>query len=149
MELSGVRLMTTITTTSKGDGSFEAVLGEHRLVIDVPEAMGGSGRGPTSVELFVASLGSCVAAFVRDYCGRVGMDAEDLSVDVTFEQAEEPTRLIDLEVAINLPNAEVGDRREAIRRVAEHCPVHETVEYTLEAIGLEVRDATRLGATPG
>jgi uncharacterized OsmC-like protein len=141
--------MTTIRTVSLGDGSFEAAVGEHRLVIDVPAGMGGVGRGPTSVELFATSLGSCVAAFVTDYCARVGLDTTDLSVDVSYEQAVEPTRLVDLEVAINLPNADVGDRREAIRRVAEHCPVHETVEYTLEAIGLEVRDRRKLTAGTG
>jgi len=141
--------MTKIRTVSRGDGSFETAVGEHRLVIDAPASMGGSGRGPTSVELFVTSLGSCVAVFVADYCTRVGMDTTDLSVDVSYEQAEEPTRLVDLEVTINLPNADAGDRREAIRRVAEHCPVHETVEYTLEAIGLEVRDKGKLPAGTG
>jgi uncharacterized OsmC-like protein len=94
-------------------------------------------------------LGSCVAAFVADWCARVGLDATDLSVDVSYEQAEEPTRLVDLDVAINLPKAEVGERLDAIRRVAEHCPVHETVEYTLEAIDLEVRDATTLRTGAG
>lgn len=138
--------MTTITTVSRGDGSFQATVGEHRLLIDAPAGMGGSGRGPTSVELFATSLGSCVAAFVSDYCTRAGLDTTDLSVDVGYELAEEPTRLVDLEVTINLPNADVGDRREAIRRVAEHCPVHETVEYTLEAIGLAIRDRGQLTA---
>jgi uncharacterized OsmC-like protein len=141
--------MTTITTVSRGDGSFEAEVGQHRLVIDVPASMGGSERGPTSVELFATSLGSCVAAFVAAYCARVDLDATGLSVDVGYEVAEEPTRLVDLEVTINLPNADVGDRREAIRRVAEHCPVHETVEYTLEAIDLEVRDRSKLAAGTG
>jgi hypothetical protein len=28
--------------------------------------------------------------------------------------------------------------------VAEHCPVHETVEYRLKAIDFEVRDRTKL-----
>src|SRR3990172_6665662 len=58
--------MTKITTVSLGDGSFEAAVGRHRLVIDAPASLGGSGRGPTSVELFATSLGSCVAIFVAD-----------------------------------------------------------------------------------
>jgi uncharacterized OsmC-like protein len=56
--------MPAITTTYQGDMAFETVLGRHRLLIDVPAAMGGQDRGPTPPELFVASLGSCVAAFV-------------------------------------------------------------------------------------
>lgn len=137
--------MSTITTIFKGDMEFEAIMGEHRLTIDVSPSRGGKGRGPRSTQLFVASLASCVAVFVASYCERAGLDATDLSVDVNYgEDDAEPTSLVDLEVVINLPNAEVGDRREAIRRVADHCPVHETVEYSLKAIDFEIRDRSGL-----
>ena len=61
--------MGTITTRALGGMAFESAIGVHRLIIDVPEAMGGQGRGPTPPELFVASLGSCVAAFVPVIAG--------------------------------------------------------------------------------
>jgi uncharacterized OsmC-like protein len=135
--------MSTITTVYKGDMEFEAIMGEHRLTIDVSPNRGGKGRGPRSTQLFVASLASCVAVFVASYCARTGLDATDLSVDVNYgEDDAEPTSLVDLEVVINLPHADIGDRREAIRRVAEHCPVHETVEYSLKAIDFEIHDRT-------
>lgn len=142
--------MSTITTYYRGDMRFESVMGEHRLVIDAPESIGGKGRGPTPPELFVTSLGSCVAAFVASYCETVGLDTTDMTVDVGFGQAEGepacPTCLVDIEIVINLPSAEVGPRERAIQRVAEHCPVHETVEYRLKSIDFEVRDRTRLAA---
>ena len=145
--------MSTITTYYRGEMVFEAVMGEHRLVIDAPASIGGQGRGPTPPELFVTSLGSCVAAFVASYCQTVGLDTTGMSVDVTFEQAEGeptcPTCLVDLEVVINLPHAEVGARERAIQRVAEHCPVHETVEYRMKSIDFEVRDRTKLAAGIG
>src|SRR5581483_1901371 len=144
--------MSTITTLYKGDMNLEAVMGENRLVIDVPKSIGGKGRGPTPSDLFVASLGSCVAAFVADYCERVGLDTTGLSVDVSFEAEGDPdcpTCLTDLEVVVNLPNAEAGDREEAIRRVAEHCPVHETVEFSLKEIDFQIRDRTKLARPAG
>lgn len=138
--------MTTITALYQDDGSIEAVMGEHRVIVDVRPNMGGKGRGPTSTELFVASLGSCVAGFVAGYCSNAGLDATGLRVDVNYERSDEPTYLNDLEVVINLPNADVGDREKAIRRVAEHCPVHETVEYNLGVIDFEIRDRAELAA---
>jgi len=141
--------MAPITAIHRDDGTLEAVMGEHRLIVDVPESMGGKDRGPTSSDPFVASLGTCVAAFVAGYCERAGFDTTGLSVDVSYEQAEEPTYLNELEVVINLPNAEVGDREEAIQRVAEHCPVHETVEYNLGIIDFEIRDRAKLAAGTG
>jgi uncharacterized OsmC-like protein len=139
--------MPTISTIYKGDMEFEAIMGEHRLTVDVSESRGGKGRGPRSTQLFGASLASCVAVFVALYCERNGLDASGLSVDLNYEEDEqEPTSLVDLEMVIKLPHADVGDRLEAIRRVAEHCPVHETVEYSLESIGFEVLDRAALTA---
>ena len=65
--------MAKITTYYKGDMLFESKLGAHSVIIDVPAGMGGKDRGPTPPEIFIASLGSCVGAFVaasrRSSCG--------------------------------------------------------------------------------
>lgn len=131
--------MGTITTHYKGDMLFESKIGNHSLLIDVPASVGGKDRGPTPPEVFVASLGSCVAAIVAHYCGRVGIDARGMTVDVSFDKAEDPTRLVNLKVRVSLPNADCGDRKKAILHAAEHCPVHETIT-TLESIKIEVVD---------
>jgi uncharacterized OsmC-like protein len=137
--------MPTITTGYRGDMSFTIELAGHRLVIDVPASMGGQGRGPTPPELFVASFGSCVAAYVAAYCQTAGLDARELTVDVSYARAETPTRLVDLTITVNLPHADCGTRQAAIRRVAEHCPVHETIA-TLSQISFQVRDRAALAA---
>lgn len=129
--------MATITTFYKGEMLFESKLGNHSILIDVPASMGGRDRGPTPPELFVASLGSCVGAFVADYCRRAGIDTRDLTVDVSFDKAEDPTRLANLKVRVNLPYGDCAKREQAIRRVAEHCPVHETIA-TLKGIEIEL-----------
>jgi uncharacterized OsmC-like protein len=139
--------MATITTTYLGDMRFRTKLGDHALLIDVPAEMGGQNRGPTPPQLFVASLGSCVAAFIANYCEKAGVDDSGLAVDVEFDKAEDPTRLVNLRIVIRLPNASCGHREEALRRVAEHCPVHATIA-TLEDISIEIRDREALLASP-
>jgi putative redox protein len=136
--------VTTITTYYKGDMLFESKLGTHSLLIDVPPGMGGKDRAPTPPEIFIASLGSCVGAFVASYCTRSGIDAHDMTVDVTFDKADDPTRLVNLRVTINLPHGECAAREQAILRVAEHCPVHETIS-TLKGIQIEVLDRQKAG----
>jgi uncharacterized OsmC-like protein len=129
--------MATQTTYYRGSMLFESELGTHRLKIDVPPAMGGSDRGPTPPELFIASLGSCVGAFVAQYCERTGLDTDGLRVDVSYEKADGPTRLTDLAITVHLPHADCDDKRAAIERVAAHCPVHETIG-TLEGITFDI-----------
>lgn len=130
--------MPTITTTSLGDRTLETLLGHHRIVTDLPPEMGGSNRGPEPAQLFVVSLGSCVAAIVLAYCETHDLDARDLRVDVDFQKTGQPSRLRGIRVRIALPHADLAsDRlRTVLQRVAEHCPVHETLS-TLDAIGFE------------
>lgn len=131
--------MTTITTTYKGDMLFQTRIGSHSLLTDVPAAMGGKDRSPTPPELFIASLSTCVGALVAQYCGRNGIDANDMSVAIDYQKVDGPTRLTDLVVTINMPNASCLDREKAIHRVAEHCPVHQTI-VTLEDITFVLYD---------
>lgn len=135
--------MPSITTSYLGEMTFETRVGNHRIVIDVPPSMGGEDRGPTPPDLFVASLGSCVAAFVAQYCERTGIDTTDLAVDVAYEKAEDPTRLVNLQVTIRLPHAECHDREAAIRRVAEHCPVHASIA-SFDGLVFQILDRTNL-----
>jgi uncharacterized OsmC-like protein len=117
-----------ITTYYKGDMLFESRLGNHAVTIDVPYDMAGEDRGPTPPQLFLASLGSCVAAFVAHYCEPKGINTQDMSVDVLFDKVENPTRLTNLQIQVNLPYGVCDGREKAILRVAEHCPVHETIK---------------------
>lgn len=107
--------------------------------------MGGQDRSPTPPELFVVSLGFCVGAFVARYCGRSGIDASDMTVDVTFDKVENRTRLTNLKVRVELPHGQCADREKAIHRVAEHCPVHETI-LTLLGIGIDILGKEQLAA---
>lgn len=121
--------MATLTTTYKAPMLFETQVGKHTITMDVPPGMGGSDRAPTPPQVFVASLGSCIAAFVANYCENHDIDTTGLTVDVTFEKVDNPTRLSDIKAVVNLPNANCKQRENAIRKVAEHCPVHETIHF--------------------
>ena len=75
---------------------------------------------------------------VADYCERAGIDTDGLAVDVDYEWASDPSRLSDIRVTIDLPNAELDGRARAIKRVAEHCPVHQTI-CSLDGAAIEIK----------
>jgi len=138
--------MATITTTAVGDKSFESLVGQHRVVTDVPAEMGGHDRGLEPAQLFVVSLGSCVAALVQAYCEHHDVDARDLRVDVDFEKVSQPSKLRDIRVRIAVPHADLTSERlrTILQRVAEHCPVHETIS-TMDAIQFEFEGERGVG----
>ncbi|MGD2143510.1 MAG: OsmC family protein [Anaerolineae bacterium] len=114
--------MAKITSRHKGDQLFETELGNHVVSTDPRGA-----QGPAPLQVLVASLGACVGVLVADYCERSGISTDELSVDVEYDKASNPYRLADFKVHINLPDGGVDGRAAAIRRVAEHCPVHQTM----------------------
>lgn len=132
--------MGKITTYNKDGMLFESQMGEHRLLVEGPESWGGNNTAPTPPQLFMASIGSCVGVLVRHFCDTHHLDASGMSVDVTYDSAEHPTRFTNIVVTIHLPNALCDDQctHNAIRQVAEHCPVHETITL-LEEIQFEIK----------
>lgn len=124
--------MTKITTQINEDSLFETQLGDHVVITDPS-----SREAPSPPEVLVASLGACVGILVRDYCERSGIDTTGLTVDVEYDKASNPYRLADFKVDINLPNGRLDGRIGAIVRVAEHCPVHQTM-CTLEGADIRV-----------
>lgn len=135
--------MGKITSCHKGDMLFETTIGNHVVINDVPvtPAWGGKDRAPTPPEYFIASLSSCIAAFVVQYCEQSDLDSHNMSVDVLFDKEDKPSYLKNIKVQINLPSAEIQGRQDAIRRVCEHCTVHETLTRLMN-IDIEVRDKT-------
>ncbi len=103
--------------------------------------MGGSDRGPMPPQVFIASLGSCIAAFVANYCHQCGIDTTDLSVDVSFEKQD--GRLTNLQATIHLPHADCGGRMKSVQRAAEQCIIHETMA-TFEGLQVSVVDKVML-----
>lgn len=112
---------------------FAAHSGDHRLTIDLPEPLGGTGRGMTPPQLFVASLGACIGVYVVDYCETVGVSSQGLKVNMRWETADRPKRIGRIQADVTLPAGEVEPQRlAAIRRVAEQCLLHNTLKLTPE-----------------
>jgi len=123
--------MGKVISYHKGDMLFEHKSGKHTILNDVPATpeWGGQDRAPTPPEYLVMSLSSCIAAFLVKYAKQVNINTEEMSVEVDFEKSEKPVYLKNLKVLINLPNADIGKHEKALKRVCEHCVVHETLTH--------------------
>jgi len=135
--------MPSVKSQHVGDMVFETQVGDHKILNDVPATLdwGGDGRYPTPPDYFVASLSSCIAAFVQQYCARSRIDATGMHVEIHYEKGTDPAHMKGLMVDVCLPNADVGARAEAIKRVSNRCTVHETI-CQMQGLPISVHDRT-------
>ena len=122
-----------------GKRKFKIKARDFEVVADLPEQKGGDNTAPTPPELFMASLGSCIGVFAASYCDTAGMDSTGMSIDMDWEMAEDGSRVENIEVHLNVPNAELGARKKALLAVAKKCVIHNTLhnppEITIEIVG--------------
>jgi uncharacterized OsmC-like protein len=103
---------------------------DHVITIDQPLSDGGADTAPTPVELFVASLASCVAHYARRYLVRHGLPTAGLRVTSDYTMGSRPARVADIRIDIQIPDGVPAESRAALLAVASHCTVHNTLVAT-------------------
>jgi uncharacterized OsmC-like protein len=101
----------------------------HELIVDQPTETGGTDIGPTPVELFAASLASCVAHYAGGFLARHDVCREGLRVDMTWQMSSSrPARVASVALQITPPPALPRARLPALLAVARACTVHNSLE---------------------
>ena len=103
---------------------------DHELVIDEPEADGGTDKGPAPTRLLAGSLAGCTAVTMEMYAGRKGWDLDDLAVAVEADGTLVGGDLT-YDVVIDLPAGLDSDQRERLLKIAAKCPVHKALSSTV------------------
>lgn len=117
-----------LITVSRKDGlEFSIRVRGHEVTSDLSEKEGGRDAGLSPSELLAGSLGACIGMMVQMYCSRHEY-AGDVEVSLTLELADSPKRIGAIVVDVELPEGVPEEKREAIRRMAERCPIHETLK---------------------
>ena len=113
-------------TPGPGD-RFSIAIRDHVVEVDQPAEDGGDDTAPTPLELFLASLASCVAHYARRYLRRHDLPTEGLAVTCRWEMAKNPARVGSVDIDLTIPNGVPEERREALVAVASHCTVHNSL----------------------
>jgi len=118
--------MDLITVTRKSGLQFEFAVRGHRVASDMAVRDGGEDAAPAPAELLAGSLGTCIAMMVQSYCDTHGYEG-DVSVSLTVELMDAPKRVGGIVVDVEVPESVPEAKKDAIRRVAERCVIHETL----------------------
>ena len=79
------------------------------------------------IEIFLSSLGICVAAMLRKHCMSNGLDCGDIKVTVDGDFEQGAAMCQNLEVTVVVEGDWDERRKAAFLKVAETCPVHESI----------------------
>ena len=119
--------MDLITVSRKEGLAFNISVRGHEVTSDMSTGDGGADAGPSPAELLASSLGACTAMIVQTYCKNHGYEG-DVEVSLTLQLADKPKRIERIVLDVEVPESVPEDKVETIKRVAEHCLVHETLK---------------------
>jgi uncharacterized OsmC-like protein len=128
--------------THEGGVKFAAQIRQHRLMVDQPQRGGGDDSAPMPLELLGASLGTCVALYVQQFCHARGLKYEGMRVEVDPQGAQ--GRIGKFDVRVILPEPLPPQYEQMLDRVARSCPAHNTLVHGAE-VGVEVQHLVQVG----
>jgi uncharacterized OsmC-like protein len=121
-----------IVVTHEGGVKFAAQIRSHRVLVDQSVRGGGEDAGPAPIELLGASLGTCVALYVQQFCAARGLPYDGLRVEVEQYGAVNPGRVGEFVVRVLLGHELPEPYAELLDRVARSCPAHNTLTHGAE-----------------
>lgn len=120
-------LQDVLVVSWKEGVQFAVAARKHRLLVDQPAEEGGQDAGITPMEMFAASLGTCIGHFIVRFCQRHGISTGGLNIRMGWAYAERPHRVGKIKAEVRLP-VNLGEAmRERLLRVAEGCTVHHSL----------------------
>lgn len=105
--------------------------GQHRLITDEPQRLGGDGSGPAPHELFPAALAACISTTLQMYARTKCWDLGDVSVEVDYDNHSTPRRF---EIAVRLGGELSEAQLERLEKVARSCPLRRSIEAGIEFV---------------
>jgi putative redox protein len=124
----------------------EVSAGRHTLIADEPIAVGGTDQGPTPYDYLAAALGTCTAMTIRMYADRRGWPLEGVTVRLTHSRLHaqdcqqcdaEDVGMDMLTRSIELSGELTEEQRARLQRVADRCPVGQTLARGVSVVAAE------------
>jgi putative redox protein len=118
-----------IVVTHDSGVRFTATIREHRIIVDQPVRGGGEDAGPSPIELLGASLGTCIALYVQQFCAARNLPHDGLRVEVVQHGAANPNRVGKFAARVILADELPQQYMAMLERVAQSCPAHNTLVH--------------------
>lgn len=128
----------SVTTTLERGPLAQTSVGEHTLLLDQPVAAGGTDLGPTPVDAFLATIGSCLGTIARLVAHQKKITLEkmefkvsgEFDVDILLGRSEEGEagfQSLNVHAVLESPDLDEQGKIGFLEEVDRRCPVSQTV----------------------
>jgi uncharacterized OsmC-like protein len=119
--------MSVLTITHLADDAFRVDVRGHTLMVD-QQNRDADEAGVTPVELFVASLASCVGFYAERFLRRHGLPFDGLQVECDWMmRAGEPARVGRIAIRVTPPGWVPPELRGPLGAAIDRCTVHNSL----------------------
>jgi len=88
---------------------------------------GGTDTAPSPIELLGASLASCIAFYVQQFCAARELPYAGMRVEAELRSAKNPARVEEFVVRVIMPEELPEQYAQMLDRVVRSCPAHNTL----------------------
>ncbi len=135
----------SVVVAENGPGRYQqqVTVGQHHLIADEPESMGGGDAGPAPFDLVMAGLGACTSMTLRMYAERKQLPLTRVSVHLRHEKTDIDGVARDvIHRDIALEGELSAEQRQRLLEIANKCPVHRALSQSIQLTSklLQVED---------
>ncbi len=115
------------------DGKKQDIkLGKYIVSTDQMEEEGGDETAPSPFQLFVMSLASCAAYYVREFCTSRDLSTDGVNVTQMIDMDWQKKALRYVRITVELPESFPEKYRDAVIRAAQQCSVKKAISQMPE-----------------
>ncbi len=136
---------TISVTANMGQGwAINADIRGHQVVIDQPQASGGTNEGPTPLEFFLFSLAGCIGSIARIAAAQQKIDLKSMEVKVDADlnpmglmgkPTDDRVGFQQLRVEAQI-DADLTEEQKQVflDEVCDRCPLHDNIKLATEVV---------------
>lgn len=111
-----------------GGYKIEAIYNGFTIKTDQPKDEGGEGTAPEPFSLFLASIGTCIGAYVISFCQQRNISTHGLKMILKFNKNIETHMINNIKIKIQVPRDFPDNYKNAILKTASLCTVKKHLE---------------------
>lgn len=93
---------------------------------------GGEGSAAQPFDLFLASIGTCTAAYINGFCQRRGIESKDIEIIQSMEFDPDKKLISKINMEVKLPRTFPEKYKNAVLKTASQCTVKKQIFYPPE-----------------